>query len=383
MNRISLNTFIIGALVLWGLPGIFVAGWPAALYTALAILPLWLLRLRDAEVPADQPRALSSGTRVVLSGFAILYLIWDATLGRQWLQMNMFLFHGAAAARLVDQVVASVGQGGGVAYLLGMILTLYPFALIDAANGASRFGRWAMWTLAVAFLFYQAGSGRGLLLMGVMAIVMGRTSDWRRILIAGGAGLGIFSLASLFRGDYAAVQNPLLDGIAAPFFNLAMLLGAHCGHAPWYNFLSEFAKKFLPAFLVPKTIFSFNAEMSFCIDPGNPDLSNGVSVFTWLGEVFYYVPSVVTALLTGFILGSLTRVVDRLFIRYRMYSGRLMAGFLCILTARSRAQDLFSFLIAQVLFLIFVWPRLCYLLRDLRRLLPEPGVEVAAEAGKQ
>ncbi|MGA8111903.1 MAG: hypothetical protein WB974_20845, partial [Acidobacteriaceae bacterium] len=103
MNRISLNTFIIGALVLWGLPGIFVAGWPAALYTALAILPLWLLRLRDAEVPADQPRALSSGTRVVLSGFAILYLIWDATQGRQWLQMNMFLFHGAAAARLVDQ----------------------------------------------------------------------------------------------------------------------------------------------------------------------------------------------------------------------------------------------------------------------------------------
>jgi len=377
---------MIAGLLLWGLPGVFVAGPQAILYAITTSLPVWWFCIRGASPPSVVPiRRLSTATCVVLASFTSLYLIWDALFGRQLLQTNMFLLHGAAVAQQIEGINEGMSKGGGIADLLGYIFLLLPFALIDATRRTSRYGRWILWTIAAVFLFYETGSGRGFVLMAVMAIVLGSTTDWRRILMGAGFGLGAFTVASAFRGDSADGQSPLLIGIMWPFINLGLMLNGHCGSAPWYSFLLEFLKKFLPAFLIPKTIFSFNMEMTLCLSVTGDNSVDAVSVFTWLGEIFYYKPSFLTALIAGVLLGVLIRAVDRLLVKYQMYSARLFAGLMCVLFPRSRSQDTFTFLIAQLILLIFFLPHLFNLTRTLNRLLfsesssriePEPRREL-------
>jgi hypothetical protein len=316
----------------------------------------------------------------VLAGFTLIWVTWDAIFGRQLLAINMFLFHGAAAERLIEQITQTVSQGGGVAALLGNILGLLPLALIDTASNTGRTGRWILWGTALIAVFYNTGAGRGDLMMAVMAIALGRSSDWRRLFAAGGLALGIFFAASVFRGDFAVnPRNPLVEGILAPYFNLFAMLKANCGTAPWYNFVLEFLKKFLPGFLFPKTIFSFNVQMSWCINPSDANLSNGVSIFGWLSEIYYYTPSFVTALIAGIILAVLVRATNRQFLKQRLFSARLLAGLICFYLPRSRTQDVFSYLIAQLIFLIFIWPSMCNLMRTLRRLIPATPADTSPQ----
>jgi hypothetical protein len=241
--------------------------------------------------------------------------------------------------------------------------------MIDATRRTSRYGVWVLWIAAILLLFYETTSGRSFFMMAVMAIFLGRTSDWRRITLAGLIAIGAFFVASSFRGDLAATQNPLANGTVFPFINLALMLHANCGTAPWYAFIAEFLKKFVPGFLLPKTIFPFNLQMSLCIYPSADNTVSAISIFTWLGEIFYYTPSLLTAFLAGLILGLLGRLVDRRLVVNQLYSVRVFVGLMCILLPRSRTQDEFSLLIAQVVFLFIVWPQLCNLPRNLRMLL--------------
>lgn len=377
MSRLSVGHFIIVGLVFWGFPAVFVVGPQAILYTIAAVLPVWWICIRDSHPNVHSARRLSTATCAVLASFSLIYLIWDALFGRRLLHLNMFLFRDAATSQAIEGINEGMSKGGSVADLLGYIFFLLPFGLIDATRNTSRYGRWVLWTIALLSLFYGLAIGRGALLMAVMCIVMGRTSNWRRTFVAVALALAAFAAASTFRGDTASSANPLLSGIVTPFINLALMLNAHCGSASWYSFIAEFLKKFLPAFLIPKTIFSFNMEMSLCVYPSINNTVNAVSIFTWLGEIFYYKPSLLTAILAGSLMGIMAREVDRRLIENQMYSARLYAGLMCILAPRSRTQDMFTFLIAQLIFLSFVWPQLCNLTRTLRRfLLPAHTVGV-------
>lgn len=369
MTRIPLGYFIIVGLVFWGLLGTTVAGPLAILYTIAAALPVWWFSRGGGSTVAPAERRVSTATCAVLAVFTLTYLVCDALFGRQLLQFNMFLHGGAGADQLVEGINDNMSKGGGALDLLGTILGLLPLAIIDATRRTSRYGRYILWTIAVAFLFYEMGAGRGFLLTVVMAVVLGRTSDWRRVLVAAGLALAAFTLASSFRGDFANARNPLVSGVMVPVGNLALMLGTNCGNAPWYSFIAEFLKKFLPAFLIPKTIFSFNMEISLCIYPSIDNRVDSVSVFTWLGEIFYYKPSLLTAILAGCILGFLAWIVDRQLVRHNLYSARIFAGLSCIFLPRSRTQDMFSSLIAQMIFLAFFWPQLCNLTRTLHRFL--------------
>ncbi len=373
MSRLSLGSFLIVGLLFWGLPATIVAGPRALEYTFVAVLPVWYFCRGDSSVPSVPPGRVSTATCAILALFSLIYLLWDAIFGRQLLNVNMFLFRDAAVARLVEDTSAGMGKGGGVADLLGNVLSLLPLGLIDATKCTTRYGRWILWAVALLLLFYETGSGRGFLLMVVAAIVLGRTSDWRRIALGIGLALAVFSVASAFRGDAAQAENPMISGTLAPFINLGLLLNAHCGNASWYSYILEFLKKFLPAFLIPKNIFSFNMEMSLCIYPSVDNSVNAISIFTWLGEIFYYTPSLLTALCAGVLMGGLAHAVDRLLVKNQLYSARLFAGLMCILFPRSRSQDLFTFLIAQILFLTLFWPQLCSLTRTLRRHLISPA----------
>jgi hypothetical protein len=380
MTRISLGHFIIAGLVFWGLPGVFVAGPSAIVYTVACVLPVWWFCRHDTEPVVAPARRLSTATCAVLTVFSLAYLAGDATIGRQLLQQNMFLFHSAGMAHEVDAINSNVSMGGGLADLLGYIFVLLPLGLIDATRNTSHQGRWILWAVALLLLFYDTGAGRGFVLMVVAAIVLGRTSDWRRMVIGIALALGVFSLASIFRGDTANTQSPLLSGIVTPYINLGLMLNAHCGTAPWYSFLLEFMKKFMPAFLIPKKVFSFNMEMSLCLYPSADNTVESVSVFTWLGEIYYYTPPLLTSLLAGGLLGALAHAVDRKLVRNQMYSARLLGGLLCFYLPRSRTQDIFTFLIAQFIFLAIFWPQLCNLTRSLHRfVLPTRLINIHRE----
>jgi len=295
------------------------------------------------------------------------------------LNRNLFLFGKTAVDRVVEVANTTVGEGRGIAALLGTLTMLLPFGLIDTAANAPRSSRWALWCTAILLLFYQLTSSRGLVLLGIMAILLSRTSNWRQILFAGSLALAAFSVASVIRGDSGNGENPLLEGITTPYVNLFLLSSSHCGTAPWYDFIFEFFKKFLPSFIFPKTIFSFNVRMSQCIYPTADENIASISIFTWLGELIYYQPSILTALTSGVLMGGMAWIVDRRLVKLQLHSSRLYAGFMCVMILRSRVLDLMSILIAQFIFLL-IFPLMTGLARSLR-FLSAPADHAAVQPG--
>jgi hypothetical protein len=347
-----------------------VAGPEAIVYTLLTVLLVWLFARTGPEPESVPQGPLGGATCLFLVVGTAVYLTADALFGQRLFQQNLFLFGSTSLDRVVDSINSGVGEGRGIAALLGTFTTLLPFCLIDVAERAPRYGRWSLWGVAILLLFYNVTSSRGQALVAVMAIVLARTSNWRRVLLAGGIAFAVFTVASTLRGDQGD-QGPMVVGIVAPYFNLLQMISSRCGPAPWYSFVLEFLKKFVPAFLFPKSIFSFNVEMSWCIAPGADKNLASVSVFTWLGEIFYYRPSLLTASAAGLLLGGMGRMVDRQLVRNQLFSSRMFAGFVCILLLRSRVLDVMSYLLAQWIFLLF-WPQICNLSRTLYRLLLPP-----------
>ena len=373
MKRISLQHFTIIGLLVWSLPTIFLLGPQIILIIAACVLPLLWFARGGTPVTLPPPRSFGTTTCTILFIASVIYLVADALFGQKLFDQNLFLFGSTAVDRVVDEANQSIGEGRGFAALLGTLTMLLPFCLIDVADRAPRFGRWALWMVAVLLLFYGVTTSRALVLLAVMAIVLARTSNWRRILLAGGLAFAAFEGASAIRGDFGNVGNPMANGIATPYINLMLMTSSHCGSAPWYNFVLEFLKKFIPAFLFPKSVFSFNLEMSQCIYPTLQGNVESISIFTWMGEILYYKPSILTAIAAGILMGGMCRFVDRQLVKNRLFAARLYAGFACIMMPRSRVLDLMSFLIAQAIFLL-AWPYLAGIGKHLKSLLvPNPS----------
>lgn len=377
MRRMSLLYFIMIGLLLWGLPGAFVGGWRAVLYTLITVATVGCFALWKPKPREGPQRNFGTTTCTFLVFGALTYLTLDALFGQKLFHENLFLFGSTAVERVVSAANEGVGQGRGVARLIGTITTLLPFAMVDVAQRGPRRGRWALWGAAVLLLFYDVTTSRGRVLLAVMAIAMAKSSNWRRVLVAGALALTAFAVASMVRGDYANTSSPLIAGIAFPFINLRLLIGAHCGSAPWYSYITAFLIKFVPSFIYPKKIFSFNVDMTLCIYPSLSQTISSISIFTWLGEIFYYHPSALTALVAGLLTGGMGWIVDRQLLQSRLYSSRIYAGFMCIMLLRSRVMDLLSFLIAQMIFLV-VWPYISGLARSLRVVAPYRSSEPTA-----
>lgn len=374
MNRRSLGFYIIAGLVIWGIPAVFVTGYSAIIYTLFAALPVWLAFRKLPPMPVDSsPNDRLGETAVtILTGIAILYISLDGLFGQKLLQYNLFLFGAKAVDRIVDQNMTGISEGRGVIVLIGMILGLLPFCLIDATSQTSRTGRIALWGAAILMLFYGVGTSRGAVILCVMTIFLGKSSNWRKTLVGGSLALVLFALASRLRGDYGNSNTPLWEAVSAPFFNLLLMRASNCGAAPWYGFAGEFFKKFIPAFLFPKTVYSFNMESSLCIYPSADNSVTAVSIFTWLGEIYYYTPSILTAISAGFLLGIMGRLVDGQLIKNRLRVTRVAIGFACLLTLRSRTLDVLSYLIGDLIFLLLIWPHLRRLARYLRHCVALP-----------
>lgn len=354
MSSLSIQHYILLGLLAWGLPGVLVSGSSALLITACTALPVWMLSNRLTNIPAELPRKVEAISLITVLLLTLAYLFFDALLGRQKFDMNMFLAP-LATANFIDSANDSVSQGRGVIDLLGAMMVVLPFALLDTARLAPVAVRIAMWCTGIIYIFYDTGISRGYLLMAVLAIFLGRNFKVRNLLPSVSIALVAFFAASAVRGDFdeLAFSNPLFDGIVWPYINLGLLLESNCGNADWGDYITEFTKKFLPAFLVPKEVFSFNIEMTRCIYPSYMDIVSSISIFTWLGEMYYYKPNVVTSIIAGLLLAFLCRLVDARVNQMQLHSLRVFSGLLCIVLLRSRVQDVLSFLLLLFIFLIF------------------------------
>jgi hypothetical protein len=374
MNRRSLGFYLIAGLVFWGIPAMFVTGYSAIIYTLCAALPVWLAFRRAPQMPADSAPSdrLGETAVTILAGLAILYVTFDAVFGQKLFQYNLFLFGAKSVDRIVEQSVTGVSAGRGPGALLGVIIGLLPFCLIDVTAHASRLGRIALWGAALLMFFYGVTTSRGAVILCVLTVFLGKSLNWRRTVTGGTVALLLFTLASRLRGDYGNTGSPLWDAVSGPYINLMLMRISNCGIAPWYSFVGEFCKKFIPAFLFPKTIYSFNMETSLCIYPTPDNSVTAVSIFTWLGEIYYYTPSILTALSAGVLLGAMGRLVNRQLVKNRLSVTRVAIGLGCMIMLRSRTLDALTYLIGQLIFLLF-WPHLCHLAKYLRHCVPLPG----------
>ncbi len=364
MKNLTVGHYMVIGLVFWGVPGALVAGPMAVVITLVAAMPVWLLARRPAMAPNG--KVLSTESAWLLLLLALVYLLLDAGVGRQKFATNLFL--SASATRdVIDSANEAVSQGRGVVDLFGALMVFAPFALIDTARRAPIALRSAMWLVGLLFLFYDVGISRGYLLMAVLAVAIGTATNLRNLLWAGLLSLIGFVAASAARGDFSEVSfsNPLFDAVVYPYINLTLMLDSDCGQGGWLDFLMEFTKKFLPAFIFPKEVFSFNIEMTRCIYPMFGDSVDSISIFTWLGEMFYYQPSILTALGAGCLLALLSRHVDLRMTQMNLWSTRVFVGMLCIVLLRSRVQDVFSFLVFLWLFLI-IWRIVVHIKPSLR-----------------
>jgi hypothetical protein len=365
MKRITLAWYLIAGLLFWGLPGVFVSGSSAIVLTFAAALPVWLLARRPAILPGQDEKQLSPAFRR-LAIFTVVYLFLDQLLGRHLLNYNLLLVGHAGYENMMDKTNQRISQGRGFADLLGFILMFLPFALVDLARRVRqntvwgekfRLGSYALWAAAILDILYQPSSSRGFLAVALLAVILGGAKNAQHLLWAAGASFAAFTIGSIVRGDYQTVtfSNPMFDALGFPFINLAMLLNSNCGTGHWYQYLFEFVNKFIPGFIFPKHIYSFNMEATLCIYPQLGGEVESVSIYTYLGEFFYYKPSLVTALLCGGLLGFMARGLDRLIVKHRLYTVRLFTGFISIYLLRSRSLDVMSLFIALFLFL-FLWP---------------------------
>jgi len=352
MKSFGIAHYVLLGLLAWGLPGVFIGGISAFFISVCIALPLWLFRRFPPSFA--HTRTVGQGGTITVLLLTLMYLLFDMLIGRQKFDSNMFLVV-SATANVIDTANETVSQGRGPTELLGAMMVVMPFTLIDTARQTSKTLRAAIWCVSLLYIFYDTGISRGYLLMAVLSVAIGTATRFRNLIGAGCLALTAFIGASLARGDFDEVSfsNPLFDGIVWPYINLGLLLQSDCGGASWIDFIIEFVKKFVPSILIPKEIFSFNIEMTRCIYPSIINTVESISIFTWLGEIYYYGPNYLTAIVAGVFLAVLCRQIDIRLQQMQLPILRIFAGLMCIVLLRSRVQDVFSFLLFLWIFLIF------------------------------
>ncbi len=358
MKRVTLPQYIAIGLLCWGMPGVLVLGPQALIITTLAVIPL--IAVKPAQFERSEDVTPSRTASVLVAGGLLLYLICDALWGRQKFAANLF-FDELATDAFVDAANAMVSRGRGFVELFGAMLITAPFILIDFSKKIDRRTGFMVLLVALIFILYDIGIGRAYLLMAVISISFGATSNLRYRIWGVGVALFAFVAASLARGaiDQVAFLSPIQDGIVWPFRNLELLTYSYCGNASTIDFLLEFFKKFVPSFLIEKNIFSFNIEMTNCIYPSSVYNFESISIFTWLGEMVYYRPAFATALLSGGVLALLAVLLERQLVQMQLVTTRYFVGLLCIALLRSRILDVITLLILTwvLLFCVAFWLR--------------------------
>lgn len=347
-----------------GLLGIIMWGLPASILFPNMLLSIFLsclfgylfVRITLIRGVVRKKRRLSRNFPDLIFIFALLFLIVDMSIGRQAYLNNLF-FTSDSIDSLVQATDDLRGRGRGFFELLATIFLICPFFLYDFGRKSSKYRKYLYIGLSLVLIMNEIQASRGYLLMAVLSLTLASNKfSIVRIMQATIIAVFFFMLSSWFRGDFGIVNysNPLFDGIAWPYINLGLYLGAECGNASYLEFLQQISQKILPSFIVAKDIISFNIEASECIYGLSLSELGSVSVFTYLAELHYYKPGYLVAATAGAFLSISTTYLDIYLSKYKLLSAQIFMGLFVILLLRSRILDIFSFFIALFLFIMVV-----------------------------
>lgn len=343
-------------LIAWGVPGVLL--FPEELFALFSyclvgyVLMRVILMRKTSLIEGSHPSRFPD----LVFFSAILFLIVDASVGRQAYLENLF-FVSDSVGIIIEAAEEGRGQGRGFFELLGTIFLFCPFFLFDFGKRASVLRKFLFIVMAFLLVMNEVKGSRGYLLMAVLSLALaGRHLSLRQLFFATGLAICSFILSSWFRGDFDTItySNPLFDGIAWPYVNLGLFLSAECGDASYMEYLKQILQKIVPSFIYTKEILSFNVEVSECIYNMSLEDLGSISVFTYLAELKYYKPSILVAATAGAILCFASTKFDSYFSRNRLYSTQIFVGFFVILLLRSRILDVLSIFIALILFIWFV-----------------------------
>jgi hypothetical protein len=340
-------------LTLWAIPTIAFFGIVAFIPYLFATLPILAVHLiQTRKLTTISWRDSDKNHFLVLCALVIIYFTIDSIFGRQKFEYNLFL-NNQAVQVFVETAKNSEGQSRGAWDLIGAIMMFLPFALIDFARNRGQLLKFVAFALAALLIIYDTGISRGFLLIALMSLLMQSGISPHRLVAGVAIAFGAFFLSSWVRGDFdsAGESNPFFEGLAWPVINFNILAESGCLKGTTDQFAIEFLKKFLPPGIVDKQIFTFNIEATKCIYPHFGNDIESISVFTYMGEFFYYQPPWLTGLLAGVILSGLVWIASSDLRRMRLTSTATFAGFMCVVLLRSRVQDVYSMLITFIIFL--------------------------------
>jgi hypothetical protein len=348
LERLSLVDYIGFGLLTWGIAGSTIIGYSAIIYALVTCIPLLLLRIATPHAEYKPVRCYRIAP--IIAAILVIYAI-DAILNGRY---QMSLFWPGSVDTFIEGANESVGQGRGFGQLIVAGMAFLPILTIDIFR--SRYRRLPL-AAAIVVLFlitYEAGISRGFLMLGIVASLAAYAKSKMHLAYAGLFALVAFNVASYFRGDFGVTQfaSPLFDGVIFPYYNLSLAINNGCATYSSADYLVEFLKKFVPAFLFDKEVLSFNIQLSRCIYPAFGDNVESISVFTYMGEILFFSPSLVTCLLMGSILGPLALGCEYFIRKWRLNALRLFVGLLMIFALRSRSLDVASFLIFLLILLV-------------------------------
>ncbi|MDA9143662.1 hypothetical protein N9N99_03700 [Gammaproteobacteria bacterium] len=360
-HRFISNSCVFG-LIAWGAPAAFI--YPDELMHIFfgILLSFFIFNFRrPSKVSEDfyksqfEPKSEKYVIPLIII-FAILYVFIDSIFGTQKLAGNIFI-NTESVSLAVSSQDNQRGQGRGFWELVAAILIFIPFYLYDLrTRWNTRLRPYIFFTVFV-LVFYEIEASRGYIVAAIACFYLSRRGiSFFQIIIAGLITISLFFLASIFRGDFndTSFSNPLFSGIVWPYINLGIYLNADCNDASAYEFLMQAFQKFIPSFIMEKNIISFNLEASECMYNLSLDDLGSVSIFTYMGELFFYKPSLFTSIIAGSILGIATKFFDSFLVIKKFYCLQVFVGLWIIILFRSRVLDVFSYLIALALFLIFI-----------------------------
>lgn len=352
-DQLVLGDYIAFGLLLWGGVGSVIIGASGLVYGVLAALPLLALRplaLRPALADTFDTRGPRPRIGPVVFLICVIYAV-DAVVNARY---RSSLFFPGAVEAFIEDANESVGQGRGAWQLLVAMMAFLPFLALDLFK--RRYRRLPLFAVLLIFVLivYEAGISRGFLMLGIVGSIAAYSTRTGRLFAAALLAFIAFNVASYFRGDFAVTQFalPIFDGVIFPYYNLALAIDNSCPAYGSWEYIAEFFKKFLPGFVFDKEVLSFNIILTRCLYPSATDEVESISVFTYLAEVVFFQPSVLTCLLIGAVLGVLSLACERLIGKWQLRALRVFAGLLMVFALRSRSLDVASFLIFLLVLLI-------------------------------
>ncbi len=352
--KLNLRHYLVVGLVFWGCIAMLFTDFsmilPLSLLIGLIFFPKTHIQKQD-EFEIGKNKLI-----LYIIVICVVYLI-DALFLRQKWKYNMLITNSAKAVEFfVDASNISLGKGRGFWDLFMNTFLIAPFVLVDFVKKRDTLFKVVGYCLFTLILIYETGISRGFLFTGILALVLSRKPKIKHIFFMMLPFYFLFTIVSELRdkGQASYMTNEFFDAFLFPGLNLNLLVNNIAKYSSSFDYFLEIIKKIIPSFIYPKEIFSFNIELTQVIYPHMGDEVSSISVFTYVSELIYFKPAIITAAIAGIVFRFLTYHLMKLFRVLNLQVTESYLGIMSITLLRSRTLDVVSLYLFAIIFLIFI-----------------------------